>query len=111
MENILEKVFTSHSYILEEPIFNSIFNKLNDKEKEELAKIDELFKKFNKHITMKDILHIIYKLETNAFIIDNALQDKDNELAFHIKALNQETIKLINDLFIMLERKKITYEE
>ena len=110
MINLLSKTFQNHSYLMEKPIFKDIFKKLNEEEKKELEKIDKFFRECNKHITIEDILYIISKLETNAFVIEHALKDTDNELAFHIRVLNEESQRLIRELFMMLDRKKLIYE-
>ena len=111
MNNSLLKTFYNYSYIMDEAIFKDILKKLDEKDKEKLENIDKLFKKFNTLITMEDILYIVAKLETNTFIIDNALKGADDGLEFHIRVMNEETQKLVRELFVMLEGKKIVYEK
>jgi len=111
MKNLLPRTFSNYSYITEESIFNDILSKLNDKDKRDLEKVDKLLRKFNKHITIIDILCIVAKLETNAVIIDSALKDTNNDLAFHVSVLNEETQKLIRELFVMLDGKKLVPEK
>ncbi len=103
-KNILE-IFQNYSFLSDETIYNNILKKLKNKKllKEIYLEVPE----FLKHIDIQDITHTLNKLETNLTIIDHALEEKDNELLFHLRMMNQQNMKLLNELYVMLENREL----
>jgi hypothetical protein len=111
MHSLLPTLFQNYSYLSDEVIFSHLLKKLSKKEKDELENLHQLFNKLNKHIDIKIITQTLSKLESNYFIIDQALKDNDDELSFHIRVLNQYNQKLITEIFTMLDNRELVEVE
>ncbi len=107
MQSLLPTLFQNYSYLSDEAIFSHILKKLPKEEQKELLKLREVFVKLNQYIDINDITHTLTKLESNIVIIDKALRDNDDELSFHLLALNKYNQKLITELFTMLDDREL----
>ncbi len=107
MQLQLPNLYQYYSYLSDEAIFSHLIKKLPKKEQEELEKLHKIFIKLNKYVDITAITQTLSKLESNYFIIDQALRDNDDELSFHLRALNQYNQKLITELFTMLDDREL----
>ena len=101
MNKYLLNLFQDYSFLSDEVILKNILKKLDDKK--EVKEIYQDHPNFLEYIDIKDINHTISKLETNLTLIHHALEDKDHELLYHLKVINQQNQKLLDELLMMLD--------
>jgi sulfatase maturation enzyme AslB (radical SAM superfamily) len=110
MNTSLSTTFKNFSYITDKNILSNILNKLDKKEVKHLEKFRHILYNYNKHTDINDLIIILSKLETNLVVQHHTLQNKEDELSYHLKVLNQQNLQYMIELFTMIESKELVHK-
>ena len=110
--NLILKPLQNYSFLSDETIFENILKKMNirkvdDEKLEAFEDINRHLHEYTKYIDIYDVNHILYKLESNIVIIDYALENRDDEISFHLRTINAQNQKFLNEIFTMLDGKEL----
>lgn len=111
MNNELFKTLQTYSHLNQKNIFNHCIQKL-DKPFEYNKELTMYLNELNSFTSSKDIYINLTKLEANIALLDlafygfEATSYKDSpDFTEHCKAMNIENLRLLRELFVMLENK------